>query len=68
MILPNTFRERLAAGHPTLGTHFMFTDPDFPELIGDTGLFDYGEFSAEYAAFDLPRLYHLARAAQAGGL
>ena len=68
MILTNTFRERLAAGHPTLGTHFMFTDPDIPELIGDTGLFDYGEFSAEYAAFDLPRLYHLARAAQAGGL
>ena len=47
MILPNTFRERLAAGHPTPGTHFMFTDPDIPELIGDTGLFDYGEFSAE---------------------
>ena len=68
MILPNTFRERLAAGHPTLGTHFMFTDPDIPELIGDTGLFDYGEFSAEYAAFDLPLLYHLARAGQAGGL
>ena len=49
MILPNTFRERLSAGHPTLGTHFMLTDPDIPELIGDIGLFDYGEFSAEYA-------------------
>ena len=68
MILPNTFRERLSAGHPTLGTHFMLTDPDIPELIGDIGLFDYGEFSAEYAAFDLPLLYHLARAAQSGGL
>ena len=68
MILTNTFRESLVAGHPTLGTHFMFTDPDIPELIGDTGLFDYGEFSAEYAAFDLPLLYHLARAAQGGGL
>lgn len=68
MILPNTFRERLSAGHPTLGMYFMLTDPDIPELIGDTGLFDYGEFSAEYAAFDLPLLYHLARAAQSGGL
>ena len=31
-------------------------------LIGDIGLFDYGEFCAEYSAFDMDRLYHLARA------
>ena len=37
MILNNTFREKLDAGKPTIGTHFMFTDPDIPELIGDTG-------------------------------
>ncbi len=68
MILPNTFREILDAGKPTIGTHFMFVEPDIPELIGDTGLFDYGEFTAEYSAFDLPMLYNLARSAQCGGL
>jgi 2-keto-3-deoxy-L-rhamnonate aldolase RhmA len=68
MILPNTFREKLDAGKPTIGTHFMFTDPDIPELIGDTGFFDYGEFTAEYSTFDMASLYNLARAAQCGNL
>lgn len=68
MILHNSLRALFNAGSPTLGTHFMFNDPDIPELIGDTQLFDYGEFSAEYASFDLPLLYHLARAGQASNL
>lgn len=67
MITPNTLRETLDAGKPTLGTHFLFSDPDVPEIIGDTGLFDYAEYAAEYAAFDMGLLYHLARAAQCGG-
>ena len=68
MIQTNTFREKFDAGKPTIGTHFMFTDPDIPELIGDTGLFDYAEFTNEYSAFDMPMLYNLARAAQCGNL
>lgn len=68
MILPNTFRDKLDQGKPTIGTHFMFTDPDIPELIGDTGFFDYGEFTAEYTTFDMASLYTLARAAQCGNL
>lgn len=68
MIMNNTFREKLARGEPTVGTHFMLVDPDIPELIGDTGLFDYGEFTAEYSAFDMPMLYHLARSGQCGNL
>lgn len=68
MILANTFREKLDKGLPTLGTHFLFSDPDIPELIGDSGLFDYAEYSAEYSAFDMRHLYHLARAAQCGNL
>ncbi len=68
MILNNTFRDKLSADKPTVGTHFMFVDPDVPEIIGDTGLFDYGEFTAEYSAFDMPMLYNLARAAQCGNL
>ena len=68
MILANTFREKLNAGKPTMGTHIMFTDPDIPELVGDLGLFDYGEISAEYSSLDMNNLYHQARAAQCGNL
>jgi len=66
--MPNSFRETLDAGKPTIGTHFLFCDPDIPEMIGDTGSFDYAEFAAEYAAFDMGLLYHLARAGQCGNL
>lgn len=68
MIITNTFRRKLEAGKPTIGTHFLANDPDLPEIIGDTGLYDYGEFAAEYGSFDMPTLYHLARAAQCGNL
>lgn len=68
MIMRNALRQKLVAGEPTLGTHFLSADPDIPEIIGDTGLFDYGEFCAEYAAFDMRLLYHLARAGQCGNL
>ncbi len=67
-MIENTFRKKLDAGEPTLGTHFMLTDPDVVELIGGVGHFDYGEFTAEYAAFDLPHLYHLGRAGDAAKL
>jgi len=68
MILENTLRSRFDEGKPTVGTHILFTDPDIPELIGDTGLFDYGEFAAEYTVLDMNGLYHFARAAQCGNL
>ncbi len=66
--MPNTLRAKLAEGRPTLGTHFLFADPDIPEIIGDTGLFDYGEFAAEYSVLDMGLLYHLVRAGQCGNL
>ena len=68
MILPNTLRAALNEHKPTVGTHVLFTDPDIPELIGDTGLFDYAEFAAEYSVLEMNNLYHLARAAQCGNL
>lgn len=68
MIMPNTFRQALDAGKPTLGTHFLFADPDIAELIGDVGLFDYAEFAAEYSVLDMQLMYHLARAAQCANL
>ena len=68
MIMANSLREKLSAGAPTLGTHFLSSDPDIAEIIGDTGLFDYGEYCAEYSAFDMRLLYHMARAGQCAGL
>ena len=66
MILANTYREKLDRGEPTVGTHFLFADTDVPEIIGDTGMFDYAEYVAEYSAFDMRLLYELARSAQCG--
>ncbi len=68
MIMPNTLRQKLAAGEPTVGTHYLSSDPDLPEIIGDSGLFDYAEFAAEYSTFDMQLLYHMARAGQCAGL
>ena len=39
MIMRNTFREALNGGKPTIGTHFLFSDPDIAELTGNSGLF-----------------------------
>ena len=68
MISNNSFRQALDAGKPTLGTHFLFADPDIAELIGDVGLFDYAEFAAEYSVLDMQLMYHMARAAQCANL
>lgn len=68
MIIANTLHEKLVRGESTVGTHFLFADPDIPELIGDTGVFDYAEFAAEYSVLDMTLLYHMARAGQCGNL
>lgn len=64
--MENTFHQRIASGEPTLGTHMLFSDPDIPELVGDTGIFDYVEYAAEYSILDMQLLYHFARSAQCG--
>ncbi|MDP7539165.1 MAG: hypothetical protein QF726_01685, partial [Alphaproteobacteria bacterium] len=51
-----------------MGTHFLSNDPDIPEIIGDSELFDYGEYCAEYSVFDMQTLYHMARAGQCANL
>ena len=68
MIMQNTLRAKFEAGEPTLGTHYLSSDPDTAEIIGDVGLFDYAEFCAEYSTFDMSLLYHMARAAQCADL
>ena len=59
---PNTFREKLNAGEPTLGTQVASPWPNAVELIGHSGCFDYVEFQGEYTAYDLPMLDELGRA------
>jgi len=60
----NKIRELLDAGKPTIGTHLHSTWPSIVEIIGHTGMFDYVEFVAEYAPFDLYTLENFCRAAE----
>lgn len=60
----NKLRELLKAGKPTLATHVHSTWPSVIEAIGHTGLYDYVEFVAEYAPYDLYDFDNLCRAAE----
>ncbi len=61
---PNKLRETLNAGRPTIGTRVHSTWPSIAEIIGHTGMFDYVEFVAEYAPFDLYALDDFCRAVE----
>jgi len=61
---PNKLRELLRAGKPTLGTHIHSSWPTIVEVAGHTGVFDYVEFVAEYAPFDLFSLEGFCRAVE----
>jgi 4-hydroxy-2-oxoheptanedioate aldolase len=61
---PNRLRELLNADQPTIGTRVHSTWPSIVELIGHTGMFDYVEFLAEYAPFDLYALDNFCRAVE----
>lgn len=60
----NKLRELLNAGKPSIGTRVHNTWPSVVEAIGHTGMFDYVEFLAEYAPFDLYSLDNFCRAAE----
>ena len=60
----NRLREALRSGRPTIGTRLSLFDPVLVETIGQTGAFDYVEFGAEYAAYDLKGLENFCRAAE----
>ena len=60
----NKLRELLNAGQPTVGTHLHSTWPSVVEVVGHTGFFDYVEFVAEYAPFDLYTLDNFCRAVE----
>jgi 2-keto-3-deoxy-L-rhamnonate aldolase RhmA len=65
---PNRLRALLESGEPTIGTHIHSTWPSIAEIVGHTGMFDYIEFVAEYAPFDLYALENVCRAAELHGL
>ncbi|MBN9537978.1 MAG: hypothetical protein IKE60_06020 [Reyranella sp.] len=64
----NLLRERLNAGQPTVGTHILSAWPTLVELIGHSKQYDYVEFTAEYAPFDMHDLDNLGRAFEVAGL
>jgi 2-keto-3-deoxy-L-rhamnonate aldolase RhmA len=58
----NHLRALLKAGKPSLGTRIQSTWPTVTELIGRSQKYDYVEFLAEYAPYDLYALDNLGRA------
>ena len=60
----NKLRNMLKSNQPTLGTHIHSTWPSIVEIVGHTGMFDYVEFVAEYAPYDLYDFDNMARAAE----
>ena len=61
---PNLLRQKLDQGLPTIGTRLHNIWPSVVEALGHTESFDYVEFLAEYAPFDLPALDNFCRAAE----
>lgn len=60
----NKLSAKLAAGAPTLGTRIHSVWPGVVEALGHADAFDYVEFLAEYAPYDLHDLEALARTAE----
>ncbi len=58
----NRLRALLDANKPSIGTHVLSTWPTLVELVGIAGNYDYVEFTAEYAPFDMYDLDNLSRA------
>ena len=58
----NRLRELLEADKPTLGTRILSSWPTIIEMVGHSGMFDYVEFSAEYAPYDHATLENMGRA------
>ena len=64
----NLLREKLTVGEASLGTHLLSVWPTLVELVGQSGQFDYVEFSCEYAPFTMHDLDNLGRALEVAGL
>jgi 2-keto-3-deoxy-L-rhamnonate aldolase RhmA len=64
MFFKNKFRDLLNQGKGTLGTHLTCTWPNLWEIAGNSGFFDYVEFTSQYGPFDLYDLDNISRAAE----
>src|SRR3979411_925865 len=62
MLRRNRLRELLREGKPSVGTHLLSQWPTVAEIVGQTGLWDYLEFVAEYTPYTLHDLDNLGRA------
>jgi 4-hydroxy-2-oxoheptanedioate aldolase len=58
----NRLRTLLNEGKPSFGTRVQSSLPFVTELVGRSGQFDYVEFLAEYAPYDLYALDNMGRA------
>ena len=58
----NRLRTLLNEGKPTFGTRVQSSWPTVIEAVGRSGQFDYVEFLAEYAPYDLHALDNMGRA------
>lgn len=64
----NLLRQKLNEGKPTVGTHILSAWPTLVELVGHSRQYDYVEFVAEYAPFDMHDLDNLGRSFEVAGL
>lgn len=68
MIRPNTLRQLLNEGKPSMCVRVNTLWPDLVEFVGALGIYDYIEFAAEYAPYDLQGMDNFCRAAELYGL
>ena len=66
--MQNILREKIRTGQPMLATRLWSTDPIITEVVGESGLYHYIEFSAEYSAFTQRDLENIVRAAELHGM
>lgn len=64
VVTENTLRTALDTDRCSIATRIICPWPGIIEVLGQTTAFDYVEFAAEYAPFDLHDLDHLARTAE----
>ena len=68
MFRPNKLRQLLNENKPSLCVRVNTLWPDLVEFVGSLGIYDYIEFAAEYAAFDMQGMDNFCRSAELYGL
>lgn len=68
MIRRNRLRQLLNENKPSLCVRVNTLWPDLVEFVGSLGIYDYIEFAAEYAAFDMQGMDNFCRSAELYGL